>query len=89
MVSMNSSRVRATDGRSRLRAPNAPFENMSFVPVGESKSTKNRVHIDIVTPDVEALVEAGATLLRSRDNEIDWDVLADPEGNEFYALADH
>jgi hypothetical protein len=25
----------------------------------------------------------GATPVRAKDNTIDWDVLADPEGNEF------
>ena len=30
---------------------------------------------------------AGARLLRARDDEIGWDVLADPEGNEFCVFA--
>ena len=29
----------------------------------------------------------GATLVRARDEEIDWDILADPEGNEFCVFA--
>ena len=29
------------------------------------------------------LKERGATLLRARDDEISWSVMADPEGNEF------
>ncbi len=69
------------------RIPQAPFDNMSFVPVEEPKSTKNRIHIDVVTDDVAALIDAGATLLRSQDAEIDWNVLSDPEGNEFCAFA--
>jgi hypothetical protein len=52
------------------------------VPVPEGKTTKNRVHLD-VWGSVEELVELGASVLRERDDEIDWDVLADPEGNEF------
>ncbi len=63
--------------------PNAPFDAISFLPVPEAKSTKNRIHIDVVAGDVQAVIAAGATLLRARDDEIDWDVLADPEGNEF------
>src|SRR5215213_9862443 len=51
-------------------------------PVSEPKTVKNRVHLDVVG-DTAALLVAGATLLRVRDGEIDWDVLADPEGNEF------
>src|SRR5947209_1670540 len=51
-------------------------------PVPEPKSVKNRMHIDVVGR-TEDLLHAGATLLRARDEEIEWDVLADPEGNEF------
>jgi hypothetical protein len=50
--------------------------------VPEPKIVKNRLHVD-VTGDREALLAAGATLLRARDGDIRWDVLADPEGNEF------
>jgi hypothetical protein len=64
-----------------------------FNPVPEAKSGKNRVHLDVVG-DSAALQAAGATLVRASDErpgheadedagEIGWDVLADPEGNEF------
>jgi hypothetical protein len=33
--------------------------------------------------DVQELLSLGATLVRARDEEIGWDVMADPEGNEF------
>lgn len=49
--------------------------------VPEPKTVKNRMHVDVVG-DRDALLAAGATLLRARDDEIHWDVLADPEGNE-------
>jgi Glyoxalase-like domain len=59
-----------------------------FVRVPESKRAKNRMHFDLMTPDVEAevtrLVELGAT--RVADTEeygYTWTVMADPEGNEF------
>jgi hypothetical protein len=51
--------------------------------VREPKTVKNRIHWDVTVPDVLPLVEAGATVLREPDEEIDWHVLADPEGNEF------
>lgn len=51
-------------------------------PVPEPKTVKNRMHLD-VWGDTEALLARGATLLRRRHGERDWDVLADPEGNEF------
>jgi hypothetical protein len=57
-----------------------------IVPVPEPKSVKNRMHLDVVG-DKDALLAAGATLLRAKDDDIDWDVLADPEGNEFCVFA--
>jgi hypothetical protein len=56
---------------------------MCFVPVPEAKGIKNRIHIDVLADDLDALLDAGATLLRARDAEIGWDVLTDPDGNEF------
>ncbi len=52
------------------------------VPVEEEKVVKNRMHIDVFG-SVDELLSLGATLVRRRDDEIEWDVLADPEGNEF------
>jgi hypothetical protein len=66
--------------------PGAPFESLVFVPVPEPKTVKNRIHIDVTTPDVRLLVDAGAELLRPQDDEIRWHVLADPDGNEFCAF---
>ncbi len=68
--------------------PGAPFEALVFAPVPEPKTLKNRIHWDVDTDDVGALVAAGATVLRERDAEIGWTVLADPEGNEFCAFTD-
>jgi glyoxalase superfamily protein len=56
--------------------------------VPEPKTAKNRLHWDVSCPDVSALLDAGATLLRPPDQDIDWHVLADPEGNEFCAFVD-
>ncbi len=66
--------------------PGAPFESLVFAPVPEPKTVKNRIHIDVTTPDVQLLVDAGAQLLRPQDDEIGWHVLADPDGNEFCAF---
>jgi hypothetical protein len=57
-----------------------------IVPVPEPKSVKNRMHVDVVG-DRSALLAAGARLLRERGGDIEWDVLADPEGNEFCCFA--
>jgi hypothetical protein len=34
----------------------------------------------------EELLALGATLVRKRGGDIEWDILADPEGNEFCAF---
>ena len=62
-------------------ATGLPWE-LVFAGVPERKRGKNRVHWDL-WGSTSALLDAGATLLRARDEEIGWDVLADPEGNEF------
>ncbi|MGH3762230.1 VOC family protein [Actinophytocola sp.] len=55
-------------------------------PVPEHKTIKNRMHLDVYG-SVDDLVELGATLVRARGDDLDWDVLADPEGNEFCVFA--
>lgn len=69
-----------------LEGGDGPPWELVFGSVPEPKTVKNRVHWDVVgsTPD---LLDAGATLLRARDDEISWDVLADVEGNEFCVFA--
>lgn len=59
---------------------------MVFAPVPEPKLVKNRIHWD-VQGETADLLAAGATLLRERNEEHSWDVLADPEGNEFCVFA--
>ena len=68
--------------------PNGHGPLMWIVPVPEPKIAKNRMHHDVLG-DTQALIALGATLVRPRDADtepdgaIEWDVLADPEGNEF------
>ncbi len=68
--------------------PGMPILTMDFNPVPEPKTVKNRIHWDVDVPDLQALLDAGATLLRPRGGDIDWHVLADPEGNEFCAFVE-
>jgi catechol 2,3-dioxygenase-like lactoylglutathione lyase family enzyme len=70
------------------RIPGAPFDGLTFEPVPEPKVVKNRIHLDLLAPSVEPILAAGATELRSPDDEIRWHVLADPEGNEFCVFVD-
>jgi predicted enzyme related to lactoylglutathione lyase len=58
--------------------------------VDEPKVAKNRMHLDIETPDIEAeanrLVALGATRISEgpcREHGSTWLVMSDPEGNEF------
>ena len=61
--------------------------------VPDVKRQKNRLHLDLRTPDLGAEVERvltlGATLLTSQPVTEDgwrWHILADPDGNEFCVL---
>ena len=62
-----------------LDAPDGNGPGFFFELVPESKTVKNRIHIDVFG-DVEAIIGAGATLVEQLPH---WIVLADPEGNEF------
>jgi len=55
------------------------------VPVPEAKTVKNRMHVDVIGARDE-LLAAGATMVLPRGGDRQWDVLADPEGNEFCAF---
>jgi hypothetical protein len=54
--------------------------------VPEPKTLKNRMHLDVVG-DVRELLDLGATMVRAQDDDINWTILADPEGNEFCVFA--
>jgi predicted enzyme related to lactoylglutathione lyase len=59
-----------------------------FNKVGEGKTVKNRLHLDLAATDWEAeigrLTSLGATRVREvQENGARWITLADPEGNEF------
>jgi Glyoxalase-like domain len=67
--------------------PACVWESIDFAGVPEPKTVKNRVHIDVTTDDVDALVAHGATVLHPKgEGGTGWTVLADPQGNEFCAF---
>ena len=74
-------------GFSWIEPPSMPC-GMVFSRVPEPKTGKNRLHWD-VRGELGELLGTGARLLRARDEEIGWDVLADPEGNEFCVFDPH
>ncbi|MDH2409142.1 VOC family protein [Streptomyces fenghuangensis] len=57
-----------------------------FNPVPDPKTGRNRVRFD-VWGDTGELLALGATMVRRHDEDTEWDVLADPEGNEFGVFA--
>jgi hypothetical protein len=82
-------------GAAWLIDPSGIAPRLSILPVPESKTAKNRLHIDlrvtaeaspemrgaVVQAEVDRLVSAGASVLWSMDDH--HVTLADPEGNEF------
>jgi catechol 2,3-dioxygenase-like lactoylglutathione lyase family enzyme len=61
-----------------------------FVPVPEAKTGKNRVHLDLATEsaghqaaEVQRLLGLGAVRADIGQHDVPWEVMADPEGNEF------
>ena len=79
------------DGYSYLdKVPGASF-GVDFVPVPEPKTVKNRIHWDVKLVEgvsLDDLIAKGATVVRPKDDEIRWTVMADPDGNEF-CVFDH
>jgi hypothetical protein len=70
-------------------------QELVFVPVGEGKTVKNRLHIDLAPhisqdrdAEIAGLLARGATHVDvGQTDDATWTVLADPEGNEFCVLS--
>lgn len=65
------------------------WPRISFQPVPESKDVKNRLHLDLEVADIEAATSEAEQLGATRvgdvvtDEQGSFQVLLDPEGNEF------
>jgi hypothetical protein len=87
-VTIGSPLVPDTKNRSGLVPP-----TLTFAPVPEVKTIKNRLHLDVNPTDreqadeVRRLLDLGARPADVGQGEQSWVVLADPEGNEFCVLA--
>ncbi|MEW2524206.1 VOC family protein [Streptomyces sp. NPDC047071] len=73
--------------------PGAAAVCVDVIGVPESKTVKNRVHVDLATTSaahqaelVARLKDLGATPADVGQGDVPWTVLADPEGNEFCVL---
>lgn len=80
------------DGSIEIGIADQPGVSILFEPVTESKTVKNRVHLDVrprgidQADELERLVTLGARPADVGQGEQTWYVLADPEGNEFCLL---
>ena len=74
-----------------IRPAEDRLPGLLFEPVGEDKTTKNRLHLDFRPDDqsaeVDRLVALGARKVDIGQGDQSWVVLADPEGNEFCVLS--
>ena len=82
------------DDETAIRAPDGrgPIIQWSGPPL-MTKHGKNRLHLDIAPPagvdqrdEVDRLIELGATRIDIGQGDVDWIVMADPDGNEFCVL---
>ncbi|HSR83274.1 MAG TPA: VOC family protein [Streptosporangiaceae bacterium] len=77
-----------------LRSPSEAGPFLEFLPSGDQKRVKNRVHLDVAphkdedhAAAVDSLLRSGAVRADVGQGAVSWAVLADPEGNEFCVLS--
>jgi hypothetical protein len=79
---------KGADGDATLRPPGGLA--IDFVRVPESKTVKNRLHLDLRSSDFDAAVAQARSLGAIPADDVydgdSWQVLRDPEGNEFCIL---
>ncbi|HEY2240035.1 MAG TPA: VOC family protein [Streptosporangiaceae bacterium] len=72
-----------------VEPPAGGLPRLYFTTVPEPKTSKNRLHLDLIPPgddprqELARLSRLGATVLADQPPGAGWLVLADPEGNEF------
>jgi catechol 2,3-dioxygenase-like lactoylglutathione lyase family enzyme len=81
------------DEETAIRAPDGTGPFITWGPPLVPKTGKNRLHLDIATPEhgeqraeVDRLVALGATRIDIGQGDVEWVVMADPDGNEFCVL---
>ncbi|MEO8105836.1 MAG: VOC family protein [Actinomycetes bacterium] len=76
------------DGDARVELSGS--QRLDFLKVPESKTLKNRLHLDLAVADVAAATAEALALGASLADDVydggRWQVLRDPEGNEFCLL---
>jgi hypothetical protein len=84
---------RAADDGAAVCPPGGGVE-LRFTASDRAKEGKNRLHLDLAggtdqRGEVRRLLELGAARADIGQGDVPWDVLADPEGNEFCVLPEH
>ena len=80
------------DEETAIRAPDGAGPFITWGPPVPPKTTKNRLHLDLVPDDaeqaaeVDRLIALGATRIDIGQGDVDWVVMADPDGNELCVL---
>ena len=82
------------DEETAIRAPDGTGPFITWGPPVRAKTTKNRLHLEIAAPEgddqqteVDRLISLGATRTDIGQGDVDWVVMADPDGNEFCVLS--
>jgi hypothetical protein len=77
-----------SDGDATLHTPDGL--TIDFLRVPEAKSVKNRLHLDLRSTDLAEATEQAVALGATRADDVydggGWQVMRDPEGNEFCFL---
>ncbi len=77
---------RFPDGDARLPVPGGPV--LDFLRVPDAKTVKNRLHLDLDTTDLAEAVDQALALGATKADDVyvgsGWQILRDPEGNEFF-----
>jgi catechol 2,3-dioxygenase-like lactoylglutathione lyase family enzyme len=80
------------DDETAIRAPDGTGPFITWGPPVTAKTSKNRLHLDVVPVDrdqsaeVERVLSLGATRVDIGQGDVNWVVMADPDGNEFCIL---
>ena len=84
----------AEDHITGLRAPSGVGPYLEFLRVPDAKTVKDRLHLDVApysgedpAAEVARLRALGAVPADVGQGDVNWTVLADPEGNEFCVLS--
>ena len=82
--------VHSSDEEFEIRPEPDRLPGLDFVRLDESKTVKNRLHLDFRPDDQDAevarLEALGAKRVDIGQGDQSWVVMADPEGNEFCVL---